>query len=82
MAEYYKEIYQFDKNKSCRVIVSLKEYKNFIYIDLREMLLKDGNQYPTKKGITIPLTKVGEMITAFESAEYIINTDLKKGETK
>ena len=81
MEEYYKEIYAFEKNKSTKTIVSIKEYKNFKYIDIREMLVKDGREFPTKKGITIPLTKVGEMITAFETAEFIINKDLK-GETK
>lgn len=76
MAEFYKEVYSFDKNKKTKTIVAIKEYNGWKYIDIREMIVSDnGSLMPTKKGVTIPLLKVGEMITAFETAEFIINKE-------
>ena len=64
-------LYQFPRNQDETVYLSLREYKDRKYIDLRIFYQpKDSDEMrPTKKGITLSLDLLGELkrrITAFE----------------
>ena len=55
------------KNRNESIVVSETEYKGFDLIDIRTFFADasdDSILYPTKKGITIRLEKVDELIAA------------------
>ena len=55
------------KNRNESIVVSESEYKGFDLIDIRTFFADasdDSILYPTKKGITIRLEKVDELIAA------------------
>ena len=45
------------------VRVSLSEFKNKKYLDIRRMWNNDGEILPTKKGVTIQLDEIDNLIT-------------------
>ena len=47
----------------------VSEFKGKKYVDIRKFFEKDGQTIPTKKGITIQLDQVPEMITELEKVE-------------
>ena len=62
-----------EKNRSEELRVALKEFKDRHYLDIRtyiEPYADDGQgKVPTKKGVTVPLAKLPELITALQKAE-------------
>ena len=67
------DIATIEKNRSEELRVALKEYKGRDYLDIRtfiEPYADEGQgRVPTKKGITVPLDKLPELIAALQEAE-------------
>ncbi len=62
-----------EKNKAEELRVALKRYKGHDYVDIRtyvEPYADEGQgRVPTKKGVTLALTKLPELIAALQQAE-------------
>lgn len=56
-------LYQFSRNQDETVYVSLKDYKNRKYVDLRIFFQpKDSEDlHPTRKGLTLGVEYLGEL---------------------
>jgi hypothetical protein len=67
------DIATIEKNRSEELRVALKEFKGRNYADVRtyvEPYADEGQgRVPTKKGITVPLAKLPELIAALQKAE-------------
>ena len=67
------DIATIEKNRSEELRVALKEYKGRRYLDIRtfiEPYADEGQgRVPTKKGITVSLPKLPELIEALQAAE-------------
>lgn len=63
-------IHAFQKNPEEEVRLSLREYKDRHYLDLRLWFqsANDGEYYPTKKGLTLSLEYLGELKKGLERA--------------
>lgn len=68
--EEVRIIHSFQKNPDEEVRLTLKEYKERRYLDLRLWFQSsnDGEFYPTKKGLTLSLDYLGELKKGFERA--------------
>jgi len=63
-------IYSFPKNETEEVRLSLREYKERVYLDQRIWFLaKEGEYHPTKKGFTLSLEYLPELRKGLEKAE-------------
>jgi len=63
-------IYSFPKNETEEVRLSLREYKERVYLDQRIWFLaKEGEYHPTKKGFTLALEFLPELRRGLEKAE-------------
>ncbi len=65
------------KNKTEELRIALKEYKGHRYIDIRTFVepYVDGDQgrVPTKKGATLAVVNLPELISALKEAEQKVN---------
>lgn len=64
-------IHRFAKNEEEEIRVSLREYKNRRYIDLRLWFIPSNETefYPTKKGLTVGLEHAAELKKGLELAQ-------------
>jgi len=78
MSTPVKEIAVIEKSRSEDLHLSINEFKSHRYLDLRiycePYSSKDGGRVPTKRGITVPLDKIGELIAALEGAQEAVNS--------
>ncbi len=67
------DIASIEKNRLEELRIALKEYKGHSYVDIRtfvEPYADEGEgRVPTKKGVTMALTKLPELIAALQRAE-------------
>jgi len=55
------------KSKEILIRVEVKEYKEHEYLDVRTMMLNDQDEWRyTKKGVTIGLDQVDELVEAIQ----------------
>ena len=60
-------IHSFPKNAEEEVKLSIREYKGRRYLDLRIWYLaKEGEYHPTKKGVTLGLEFLPEVVRGLE----------------
>ncbi len=60
-------LYSFPKNEEEEVRFSIREYKDRRYLDLRIWFrTKEGEYRPTKKGLTLSLGLLGEVMRGIE----------------
>lgn len=66
-------IYKFQRNAEEEIRISLREYKDRYYIDLRLWFEpRSGGEYlPTKKGLTVALDHASALKKGFEIAEKL-----------
>ena len=68
-----QDIATIEKNRSEELRIALKEFKGRNYLDIRtfiEPYADEGQgRVPTKKGVTVPLAKLPELIEALQKAE-------------
>jgi len=53
--------------------VSISEFKNKKYIDIRKMWNKDNEIIPLKKGISIPFDNINELISILKNIGNNVN---------
>ncbi len=67
------DIATIEKNRSEELRIALKEFKGRHYLDVRtycEPYSDEGQgRVPTKKGVTVPLAKLPELIEALQKTE-------------
>ena len=67
---YPKEIANIERNRSEIYRVSLNEFKGKLLCDIRIWYLDaDDNYQPGKKGVSVPVEKLDELIAALQSAK-------------
>ena len=73
-----KQIATFAKNSRDQVRVSICEYQGFDLVDLRVWTTPDngGDPVPTKKGVSIRVTMLPELIAALKEAESVAQREL------
>jgi len=60
-------LYSFPKNEEEEVRFSIREYKDRRYLDLRIWFrTKEGEYHPTKKGLTLSLELLPEVVRGLE----------------
>ena len=61
-----------EKNKKTRIYVEVSEFKGKTFLSIREFFYSQDEDkwFPTQKGVTLPLTKINELV------ELINNTVL------
>ena len=65
-----QEIGRIQKNKTTFTLVQLMEFKGQKYLDIREFFTSTTGEFiPTKKGVAIPISKIGDLVTLVEQAE-------------
>lgn len=66
-------VYRFQKNQDEEVRISLREYKDRRYLDLRIWFQPSGggDLHPTKKGLFLALEYVPELRKGLERAEKL-----------
>ena len=59
---------EIQKNDYQKIVLAVKEFKDKKYIDLRTWMREDPREEwkPTKKGVTVPLVKAGELRKAID----------------
>ncbi|MCF6155698.1 MAG: hypothetical protein E3K36_10680 [Candidatus Brocadia sp.] len=58
------------KKEGEKILVSMKEYKGFDYLDIRTFFLNDKDEWCfTKKGITLPPAKISELVNILQKAK-------------
>lgn len=58
---------EIQKKDGEKIVVSMKEYKGFHYLDIRTFFLNDKDEWCfTKKGITLPPIKIGELVNILQ----------------
>ncbi|GAN31887.1 MAG: transcriptional coactivator p15 [Candidatus Brocadia sp. AMX2] len=63
---------EIQKKEGEKVVVSMKEYKGFDYLDIRTYFLNEKNEWCfTKKGITLPPGKVDILIGLLNKAKQM-----------
>lgn len=69
---------EIPKKEREKIVISVKEYKGFDYLDIRTYFLNDKDEWCfTKKGITLPPGKVDALIGLLNKAKH--NGEGKKG---
>ena len=59
------------KKEGEKIVVAMKEYKGFDYLDIRTFFLNDKDEWCfTKKGITLPPAKITELINILQKAKH------------
>lgn len=68
-------IHSFKRSETEEVRVSLREYKEKTYLDIRVFFYseRDREFRPTKKGVTFATEFLGQLRSALEMAEYAIS---------
>ncbi len=65
-----------EKNKTEEIRISLSEYKGTKFIDIRLFWLKSDDEIlPTRKGISLDIEKLDELISGLENARQVIAND-------
>lgn len=63
---------EIQKKEGEKIVVSMKEYKGFGYLDIRTFFLDDKNEWRfTKKGITLSPGKIGELVNILQKAKEL-----------
>ncbi len=66
---------KFNKNTQEMMRVSIEEFKNKKYLDIRTYYLNDENEWkPTKKGVTVSLELIPELSKLIQKAEQEIDS--------
>ena len=77
MSSTIETIAVIEKNRGEEFRVAIKEFKGRRYLDVRSYVepysTLDGDRVPTKKGITIPFVKLGEIIEALQAAQVAVS---------
>ncbi|MBM4056401.1 MAG: hypothetical protein FJ264_17370 [Planctomycetes bacterium] len=61
---------EIQKKEGEKIVVAMKEYKGFDYLDIRTFFLNDKDEWCfTKKGITLPPAKISELINTLQKAK-------------
>lgn len=55
------------KNDKATVKIRINEFKGKTYIDIRTFV--NGGDYPTTKGVSLPIDKLSDLINLIEEAE-------------
>jgi hypothetical protein len=64
------EIGRIQKNKTTSTLVQLTEFKGQKYMDIREFFTTGTGEFiPTKKGVSIPVSKLSDIVTLVEKCE-------------
>jgi len=60
-------ITEISKSDFSKIVLSIDNFKDKIFLNIRTHFKNDaGNFVPSQKGITVPLDKIDELITALE----------------
>lgn len=63
---------EISKKEGEKIVVAMKEYKGFDYLDIRTFFLNDKDEWCfTKKGITLPPTKISELVNILQKAKEL-----------
>lgn len=70
---------EIQKKDGEKIVVAMKEYKGFDYLDIRTYFLNDKDEWCfTKKGITLPPGKVDALIGLLNKAKQMgVKTECK-----
>ncbi len=61
---------EIEKNPMEKILITISEFKNKKYVDLRVYFMNDNMEWkPTKKGVTIPPNLVDLVINALKKAK-------------
>ncbi len=67
---------EIQRNSMERIKVSVETYKDHTFIDLRTYFEDDQGEWrPTKKGITIQLDKIGDVIDLIKKADEVVRVN-------
>lgn len=65
---------EIQKKEGEKLVVSMKEYKGYGYLDIRTFFLDDKNEWRfTKKGVTLSPTKITELADTLQKAKELTN---------
>ena len=81
MNEKQRLIASFEKNSLEKVRVHLQRWKNQTYVDIRAFFLNDQKtEHATKKGITLNVELLPQLIQALQEAEGVVEGGLADAE--
>ena len=73
------EVMLIQKNDTEQIRVAIREYKDRYYLDLRLFFIPNYNEdhgvmeyVPSKKGLTVPIEMLPEILTGLEEAEKVM----------
>lgn len=62
---------EIQKKEGEKIVVAMKEYRGFDYLDIRTFFLNDKGEWCfTKKGITLAPAKITELISMLQKAKH------------
>ena len=73
-------VYQFNRNENETICANLSEFKDKTYLDLRIFFqpAESDELRPTKKGLTIPVTLLGELKKAVFACEKRVSEKMRQ----
>ena len=63
---------EIQKKEGEKIVIAMKEYKGFDYLDMRTFFLNDKDEWCfTKKGISLPPAKISELINTLQKSKEL-----------
>lgn len=71
---------EIQKKEGEKIVVSMKEYEGFGYLDIRTLFLNDKDEWCfTKKGITLSPAKISELVDTLQKAKELTKLNKHTG---